>query len=57
MGSIISTLLNFLSQTFPPESKFSTEDIPDLTGRVVIVTGGNTGVGKETIKVNGLLSS
>ena len=24
---------------FPPKSKFSTEDMPDLTGRVVIVTG------------------
>lgn len=28
-----------VSQSFPPKSKFSTDQIPDLTGRVVIVTG------------------
>lgn len=30
------------SQTFPPKSKFSVDDIPDLTGKVAIVTGSNT---------------
>ncbi|KAI0330505.1 NAD-P-binding protein [Cubamyces sp. BRFM 1775] len=40
-----------MSQLFPPKPKFSVDQIPDLTGRVVIVTGGNAGIGYETIKV------
>lgn len=28
-----------LGQAFPPKSKFSTDQIPDLSGKVVIVTG------------------
>ncbi|ELU40588.1 short chain dehydrogenase domain-containing protein [Rhizoctonia solani AG-1 IA] len=39
-----------LSQTFPPKPLFSVEQIPDLTGQVIIVTGGNAGLGKETCK-------
>lgn len=29
----------FLGQSFPPKPLWSTNDIPDLTGRVIIVTG------------------
>ncbi|KAJ6514336.1 NAD(P)-binding protein [Mycena vitilis] len=46
MGSTIS----ILKQAWPPKSKFSVDDVPDLSGKVIIVTGANSGVGKETVK-------
>ena len=47
----LSNLVRFVVEGFPPKSKFSVEDVPDLTGRVAIVTGGNSGIGKEIVKV------
>ncbi|KAG8947718.1 hypothetical protein FRC04_010492 [Tulasnella sp. 424] len=50
MGSL-GAIRRFFDHMFPPAPLFSPEnDIPDLTGKVVIVTGGNSGVGQETIK-------
>ncbi|KZV85086.1 NAD(P)-binding protein [Exidia glandulosa HHB12029] len=34
----------------PKTSQWKIEDMPDLTGRVYIVTGGNAGIGKECVK-------
>ncbi|KZP21939.1 NAD-P-binding protein [Athelia psychrophila] len=39
-----------ICQMHPPVSKYSVDEIPDLSGKVIIVTGANAGVGKETVK-------
>ncbi|KAF8143844.1 NAD(P)-binding protein [Mycena galopus ATCC 62051] len=46
----MGVMISILQQSFPPKSKFSVDDIPDLAGQVIIVTGGNSGIGKETVK-------
>lgn len=40
------------TQTFPPAATWGVDNIPDLSGRVAVVTGGYAGIGTETVKVS-----
>jgi retinol dehydrogenase-12 len=40
------------TQTFPPAATWGVDSIPDLSGRVAVVTGGYAGIGTETVKVS-----
>ncbi|KAH7385138.1 hypothetical protein BKA64DRAFT_158607 [Cadophora sp. MPI-SDFR-AT-0126] len=42
---------NQLSQMFPPTPKFTEKELPDQTGKVFIVTGASSGVGKELAQI------
>ncbi|KAE9390057.1 NAD(P)-binding protein [Gymnopus androsaceus JB14] len=46
----MASIGTLLAQSFPPASKWGVDQIPDLTGKVAIVTGGNIGLGNETCK-------
>jgi retinol dehydrogenase-12 len=49
MGHTWSVLVR--ESFFPPATQFYASSIPDMSGKVVIVTGANVGIGKETARV------
>lgn len=42
---------SFWTQFLPPKPKFTDKDLPDLHGMVYVVTGANTGMGKEVARM------
>ncbi|GAD92887.1 hypothetical protein NECHADRAFT_56763 [Paecilomyces variotii No. 5] len=41
----------FMDQSYPPKPTFTERELPDLTGKVMIVTGGYSGVGYQLTKL------
>jgi len=44
------SLSTWFKEIFPGKPHWTAKDMPDLAGKVVCVTGGNTGIGYETCK-------
>ena len=47
----MAAIRNAYTQVFPPTPTFTEANIPPQSGRIFMVTGGNTGVGFEIIKI------
>ena len=45
-----SSIYNFYTQLIPPSPQYTDKDVPNLQGKVYMVTGSNTGIGYEIVK-------
>ena len=50
MGQIFTMLRRSWDEGRPPKPTWTAKDVPDLSGKVVIVTGGYAGIGLETVR-------
>lgn len=49
---MIERRISIFHQLFPPDATWSVDSVPDQTGKIVMITDGIRGVGKETARVN-----
>ncbi|KAI6044653.1 hypothetical protein EDC04DRAFT_2877679 [Pisolithus marmoratus] len=50
-NALYCNVSSLLSEVVPPKPKFTAENVPDMTRKVVLITGANAGIGKETARV------
>ena len=50
MGQTITVIRKLWDESRPPKATWTVGEIPDLSGKVVIVTGGYAGIGLETVR-------